>query len=241
MIAPIADEIFLALVRRLNVYNVGMNARELRRRQFLKAGGTAAGTLIVGGAGVWVASSPRIELPEASYPGTKETGDRILVAYASKAGSTAEVAGAIGKRLAAAGLAVDVRRARNVRSVDGYAAVIVGSAIRAGQWLSEASGFVKTQKEALAARKTAYFTLCMTLRQDTPEHREKVAAYLKPVREILEPDRIEFFAGKMDYRKLALAPRLISKGMKVPEGDFRNWDAIGAWADAVCKEMLVQS
>ena len=177
MIAPIADEIFLALVRRLNVYNVGMNARELRRRQFLKAGGTAAGTLIVGGAGVWVASSPRIELPEASYPGTKDTGNRVLVAYASKAGSTAEVAGAIGKRLAHAGLAVDVRRARNVRSVDGYAAVIVGSAIRAGQWLSEASGFVKTQKEALAARKTAYFTLCMTLRQDTPEHREKVAAY----------------------------------------------------------------
>ena len=62
-------------------------------------------------------------------------------------------------------------------------------------------------------------------------------AGLKPVREILEPDTIEFFAGKMDYRKLALAPRLVVRGMKVPEGDFRNWDAIGAWADALCKQM----
>ena len=217
-----------------------MSARGLRRRKFVKTGGTAAGALIVGGAGAWVASSPGIEFPEPSYPGTKDMGNRVLVAYASKAGSTAEVADAIGKRLADTGLAVDVRRAKNVRSVDGYAAVIVGSAIRAGQWLSEASGFVKTHREALAARKTAFFTLCMTLRQDTPEQREKVAAYLKPVREILEPDRIEFFAGKMDYRKLALAPRLIVKGMKVPEGDFRNWDAIGAWADALCREMRSQ-
>jgi len=163
--------------------------------------------------------------------------DKVLVTYASKSGSTAEVADAIGKRLADTGLTVDVRRAKNVRSVDGYAAVIVGSAIRAGRWLSEASGFVKTHREALAARKTAFFTLCMTLQQDTPEHRETVAAYLKPVREILEPDRIEFFAGKMDYRKLALAPRLIVKGMKVPEGDFRNWDAISSWARGVADQI----
>jgi menaquinone-dependent protoporphyrinogen oxidase len=216
---------------------VGMIARELRRRRFLKAGGTAAGGLIVGGAGVWVASSPGIEFPEPSYPGTKDMATRVLVAYASKAGSTAEVADAIARRLADAGLTVDVRRARNVRSVDGYAAVIVGSAIRAGRWLSEASGFVKNHREALAARKTAFFTLCMTLQQDTPEHRERVAAYLKPVREILEPDEIEFFAGKMDYRKLALVPRLIVKRMKVPEGDFRNWHAIGAWADALSNQV----
>jgi menaquinone-dependent protoporphyrinogen oxidase len=216
---------------------VGMSARGLRRRRFLKAGGTAAGALLVGGGGVWVASSPRIEFPEPSYPGTKAVGDKVLVAYASKAGSTAEVAGAIGKRLADTGLAVDVRRARNVRSVDGYAAVIVGSAIRAGHWLSEAVSFVKTHKEALATRKTAFFTMCMTLRQDTPEHREKVAAYLKPVRDILEPDKIEFFAGKMDYGKLALAPRLIVRGMKVAEGDFRNWDAISSWARGVANQI----
>jgi menaquinone-dependent protoporphyrinogen oxidase len=213
-----------------------MSARGLGRRKFLERGGVAAGALIVGGAGAWVAANPGVELPEPSYPGIKGM-DSVLIAYASKAGSSAEVAGAIGKRLADRGFSVDVRRAGKVRSLDPYGAVVVGSAIRAGQWLSEASGFVKTHREALARRKTAFFTLCMTLQKDTPENREKMAACLRPVRAILEPDRIEFFAGKMDYSKLALVPRLIVKRMKVPEGDFRNWDAIGAWADLLSTEM----
>ena len=168
-------------------------------------------------------------------------GQRILVAYASKAGSTAEVADAIAKRLASNGRAVDLRRAGKIRSLDGYGAVVVGSAIRAGSWLSEASGFVKRHQPALATRKTAYFTVCMTLCQDTPDHRAKVSAYLKPIRAILEPDEVEFFAGRMDYGKLALVPRLIAKAVKVPDGDFRNWDAIGAWADRLSSGLLARS
>jgi menaquinone-dependent protoporphyrinogen oxidase len=215
---------------------VRMSARGLGRRRFLKAGGTAAGALVVGGAGVW-AATPHVDWPELSYPGSKDAHGRVLVAYASKAGSTAEVAAVIARKLADAELAVDLRRARNVRSVDGYRAVILGSAIRAGQWLGEASGFVKTHREALAARKTAFFTLCMTLQHDTPGNREKVAGYLKPVREVLEPNWIEFFAGKMEYRRLALGPRLIVKAVKVREGDFRNWNTIGSWADRLVEEM----
>ncbi len=218
-----------------------MSATGLGRRRFLVRGGIAGGALIVGGAGAWVASNPSIDLPEPSYPGTKGMDSRVLIAYASKAGSSAEVAAVIGKRLADGGFGVDVRRARSVRSLDGYGAVIVGSAIRAGQWLSEASGFVKTHREALATRKTAFFTLCMTLQQDTPQNREAVTAYLKPVRAILEPDKIEFFAGKMDYSRVALVPRLIVQRMKVPEGDFRNWAAIGAWADLLSNELLARA
>ncbi len=204
------------------------------RRRFLRVGGVAAGAVVAGGAGVW-AATPHLDWPELSYPGDAEARGRVLVAYASKAGSTAEAAAFIAKKLADSGLAVDLRRARNVRSVDGYQAVVVGSAIRAGQWLGEASEFVKTHKAALAARKTAFFTLCLTLKDDTPSNREKVAAYLKPVRATVEPDWIEFFAGKMDYRKLSLGPRLIAKAIKAPEGDYRDWNAIGAWADALAK------
>jgi menaquinone-dependent protoporphyrinogen oxidase len=213
-----------------------MGAKRLGRRKFLKAGGATAGALVAGGAGVW-AATPHVDWPEISYAGSEDARGRVLVAYATKAGSTAEVAAVIARKLADAGLAVDLRGARHVRSVDGYRAVIVGSAIRAGQWLGDASGFVKTHREALAARKTAFFTLCMTLQKDTPANREKVAGYLKPVREILEPDWIECFAGKMEYRRLALGPRLIAKAMKVGEGDFRNWNAIAAWTDRLVKEM----
>lgn len=213
-----------------------MSAKGLGRRRFLKAGGLATGALAAGGAGVW-AATPHSDWPELSYPGSEDAPGRVLVAYASKAGSTAEVAAVIARKFADAGLAVDLRLARNIRSLTAYRTVIVGSAIRAGQWLGDASGFVKTHREALAGRKTAFFTLCMTLQQDTPENREKVAGYLKPVREVLEPGWIEFFAGKMEYRRLALGPRLIVKAMKVPEGDFRNWNAIGSWADRLVKEL----
>ncbi len=206
------------------------------RRRFLKVGGTAAGALVAGGAGVW-AASPKVEMPEASYPGSGDARGRVLVAYASKAGSTAEVAAFIASKLAETGLAVDLRQTRKVRSVDGYRVVVVGSAIRAGHWLADASDFVKTHREGLAARKTAFFTLCMTLQQDTPGNREKVAGYLKPVREVLEPGWIEFFAGKMDYSRLGFGTRLIVKAMKVPEGDFRDWNAIGSWADRLATEI----
>ena len=99
-------------------------------------------------------------------------------------------------------------------------------------------GCVKTRA---SSRRSAFFTLCMTLQHDTPANREKVAGYLKPVREVLEPDWIEFFAGKMEYRRLALGPRLIVKVMKVREGDFRNWNAIGSWADRLVKEIPAAS
>lgn len=212
-----------------------MSASGSGRRRFLKVGGTAAGALAAGGAAVW-AATPRIDMPEASYPGRGDDAARVLVAYASKAGSTAEVAAFVAKRLAEAGLAVDLRRAKSVRAVEGYRLVVVGSAIRAGHWLAEASALVKTQKNALAVRQTAFFTVCMTLHEDTPANREKVVGYLKPVREVLDPDWIEFFAGKMEYRRLALGPRLVVKAMKVPEGDFRDWKAIGSWADRLARE-----
>jgi menaquinone-dependent protoporphyrinogen oxidase len=192
----------------------------------------------VAGGAVLVATTPRIDLPEASLTGANEKAKRLLIAYSSKAGSTAEVAVFIGKRLSDRGHAVDVRRAKHVSSLDGYHAVVVGSAIRAGQWLSEARGFVKQHKEALATRGTAFFSLCMTLHEDTPKNRQVATDYLRPMRQILEPGMIEVFAGRMDYSQLALLPRLIVKAIKTPEGDFRNWDAIAAWADRLHHEML---
>jgi menaquinone-dependent protoporphyrinogen oxidase len=217
---------------------VDMRRSELGRRRFIATGGVAAGALVVGG-GILAVSRADVDLPAPSYSRANGTGKRTLIAYASKAGSTAEVAVFIGKRLSERGLAVDVCPAKDVQSLDGYAAVVVGSAIRAGNWLPEATRFVRTHRAGLAQAKTAFFSLCMTLQQDTPKNREIVTAYLKPVREILEPLRMESFAGKMDYHKLALAPRLIAKAKNAPEGDFRNWSAIGAWADALHDEVLV--
>jgi menaquinone-dependent protoporphyrinogen oxidase len=61
--------------------------------------------------------------------------------------------------------------------------------------------------------------------------RRTVSAFLDPVRKIHEPASIGLFAGKMDFNKLSWVDRSIAKMVKSPEGDFRNWGAIHAWAN----------
>jgi menaquinone-dependent protoporphyrinogen oxidase len=154
----------------------------------------------------------------------------ILIAYASIQGSTAGVADAIAEELRAGGATVTVEKIKHVKSLEGYDGVIVGSAIRAGNWLSGAKKFVAQHQAELSKQPLAYFTVCLTLEQDTEENRKIVAAYLDPIRQIVEPASVGLFAGAMDYAKLSWPVRQIIKSMKSPQGDFRNWDAIKTWA-----------
>ena len=160
-------------------------------------------------------------------------GDKILVAYASRARSTGEVAKTIGEVLRDGGATVDVRPAKGLTDLSPYQAAVVGSAIRIGKWLPEATKFVKAHQEALSQVPVAYFTVCLTMKEDTEENRTTVTAYLDPLREqvpLVQPIRVGLFAGALDHSKLSFIARLISKAVGSPEGDFRNWEAIRAWA-----------
>jgi len=158
---------------------------------------------------------------------------KVLIAYASKAGSTGEVAGAIGEELSAKGVTMDVFQLKDIKDLSGYQAVIIGSAIRMGSWLPEATKFLETHKSGLSRIPTAFFTVCMTLYEETEQNRRKVEEFMQPVRAILEPASLGLFAGKMDYSKLSFLDRQIIKMIKVPEGDFRNWEAIRSWAKEI--------
>ena len=159
--------------------------------------------------------------------------DKILVAYASRAGSTGEVAEVIGQVLREAGVAVDVRLAKDMTDLSPYRVVIVGSGIRVGKWLPEAVEFVENHRETLSQISVAYFLVCLTLKEDTEENRREVSTYLDPVCEIVQPVDVGLFAGVLDYSKLPFILRLVMKAMKSPEGDFRDWEAIRAWAGQV--------
>jgi menaquinone-dependent protoporphyrinogen oxidase len=156
--------------------------------------------------------------------------NKILVTYATRAGSTFEVASRVAEVLRAAGATVDVKPVPAVHEVKGYDAVIVGSAIRMGQWLPEAVAFVQAHCETLSHIPTAYFLVSGFLRDDTPEMQRKVLAYLDPVRKILEPTSIGMFAGKMDYSEMDGLDRSIAEAVSSSEGDWRNWEAIRGWA-----------
>jgi menaquinone-dependent protoporphyrinogen oxidase len=200
------------------------------RRRFLKLAGGAVGVTALAccGVSVWATRSPEIELIESSCGGEEMEG-KILVAYASKCGSTAEIAQVVGQALCDAGAAVDVRPIKEVAGLQPYRAAVVGSAIRVGQWLPEAKQFVETHQEELHGMPAGYFFSCMTLYEDTEENRQTVAAYLEPIRAMVEPVAEGRFAGAMDYSKLSMVTRLMMKAMSVPEGDYRDWDAIRAW------------
>lgn len=156
---------------------------------------------------------------------------RMLVAYASRAGSTAEVAETVGQVLRESGAEVDVRPVDQVRGLAGYDALVLGTAIWAFKPLPEARRFVAEQQQALADLPVAYFALCELLREDTPANRAHTRGFLDPLRKIKEPVSFAIFAGKRDLSGVNPVLRwLLAKLLKIQHGDWRNWDQIRAWA-----------
>jgi menaquinone-dependent protoporphyrinogen oxidase len=162
---------------------------------------------------------------------------KILVGYASKAGSTGAVAQAIGQVLSAKGTTVDVLQIKHVTDLSGYQAFVLGSAIQGGRWLPEAMQFMQTHQATLAQKPFAAFLVCMTLAMPgADKYREHVATWLEPVRTLVKPVSEGLFAGVLDIRKIpSFGDRLkfrLSVAFGVwSEGDHRDWNAIRAWAN----------
>lgn len=162
---------------------------------------------------------------------------KILVTYASRAGSTAEVAEAIGKTLSKGGAQVDVIPMNEVKDLSPYRAVVAGSAIRGSKWLPEAVQFIQTHRASLAQKPFAMFTVCITMAMSNAEkYRSGVMNWVAPVREVVKPLSEGLFAGMLDFSKLPLNWDTLMLRLTValgifPRGDHRDWNAIRAWAE----------
>jgi menaquinone-dependent protoporphyrinogen oxidase len=162
---------------------------------------------------------------------------RVLVAYATMAGSTVGIAEEIGKILRHAGYAVDVKQVDDIMDVTDYTAAVIGSPIHGKAWMPEALEFVRTYRHALGKILVAYFTSSITLGMvDSPNIRRRMDSYLIPLQDEVyevEPVSIEHFAGVLDFKKLPFVYRLVwpfTSGRKAKQGDYRNWHAIKTWA-----------
>lgn len=218
-----------------------MTQRRLSRRGFLMVAGGAlgAGALACAGVGIVAAQQPEIKIDfiTSTYGEESAMNGRILVAYASQHGSTAGVADAIGKSLGEGGTAVDVRLMKEVRDLSPYRAVVAGSAIHGGKWLPEAMEWVETHQGRLRQMPTAIFLVCGMLGSTTTPYRNQVPNWLQPVRELVRPVAEGSFAGAILYKNYrfmeGIGMRIFAATIKVEGGDYREWNAIRAWAENI--------
>jgi menaquinone-dependent protoporphyrinogen oxidase len=168
--------------------------------------------------------------------------DQILVAYATKHGATAEIAEKIGQVLREVGLETDVLPADRAGDLTPYRAVVLGSAVYAGRWRKEATTFLEANETALAERPVWLFSSGPTGEGDALELLKgwRLPEAQQPMADRIQPRDIAVFHGALDTEKLNLAEKLIVKGVKAPVGDFRDWDAITSWAEAIADDLKTQ-
>jgi len=163
---------------------------------------------------------------------------RILVAYATKKGSTAEIAQAIAKELQAAGHSANAVEIAQGASPTGYDAVVIGGPMYLGK-IEGMGKFVQRHSPELARVPVAGFVVCLAAVTKDPEGmawaQKALHAALDPVRPVAET----IFAGRLDPEKLSWFQRLAVKKAKSPVGDFRDWAAIAAWARDLPGKMKV--
>jgi menaquinone-dependent protoporphyrinogen oxidase len=155
---------------------------------------------------------------------------RVLVTSASKYGATGEIAQAIGEVLSEHGLDATVVPCEQVDTVDGYDAVVLGSAVYAGHWRKPARALVERSGDALAAGPVWLFSSGPIGDPPKPEEAPvDVAGILAATR--AREHRV--FAGKLVRKQLSFGDKAIAVALRVPEGDFRDWAAIKGWAAAI--------
>jgi len=211
--------------------------RVVSRRKFLKIAGSimGGGVLLCGGGAYFGLQTPNLVDFPKSECGSAESR-RVLVVYASKCGATGEVAARMADNLCAQGLSVDLARARDIRSVDQYSHIVLGSAVYMGKVLNESLDFAEKFLTAASDKQIAVFDVCLTMKENTPENVQTALGYLDGFREFFTPALVGTFAGRIDlgtlpflYRQFAQAD---SEGI-LAEGDYRDWSAIDAWASSI--------
>jgi menaquinone-dependent protoporphyrinogen oxidase len=186
--------------------------------------------------------------------------NKILVAYATNAGSTADVARTVGEELQKTGAQVDVLPLEQVTDLSSYQSVVLGAPVIMG-WHPGATAFLKKNQPALSKVPVALFLTCVNLTQTdetsvdgvpvfvdeklptapqnagrlSPKERHTtVNNYVQPILKAapaVKPVSVGVFGGRLDIDSLSIFQKLfVIVIIQAKSGEKRNWDAIRAWA-----------
>lgn len=159
---------------------------------------------------------------------------RVLVAAASKHGSTIEIAEAVATHLTEHGIDTTVTEPERVTTLEGYDAVVLGSGVYAGHWLDSAKKLVHRLGGQLATRPVWLFSSGPVGDPLKPEGDPVELADL--LRTTGAGDH-RIFGGKIDKQRLGLAERALVRALKVPEGDYRDWGAVSRWSAGIAASL----
>jgi menaquinone-dependent protoporphyrinogen oxidase len=188
---------------------------------------------------------------------------KVLVTYATMAGSTAEVALAVGEEIIHYGKDVDILPLEKVSDLSPYESVVIGAPMIMG-WHRSALKFVAKNRKALSQVPLAVFVLAMSLTATgetevngvpvcideeltkppqklghltVVEHHTSITGYATPIIKAAAPSRpvsIAFFGGRVEYFRLNPFARLFVKlVIQARPGDRRNWKTIRSWAHSL--------
>jgi menaquinone-dependent protoporphyrinogen oxidase len=150
---------------------------------------------------------------------------KILIAYASKHGSTREVADAIAATLEPSGIEIEVRPAQAVNDPGVYDAVVLGAPLYMGHWHKDARAFARRHRKALERLPVAIFALGPV--DEDPEHWQGAEQQLDKALAALpqlDPVDVKLFGGAIKPEELRFP------FTRMPAADVRDWVAIRAWA-----------
>jgi menaquinone-dependent protoporphyrinogen oxidase len=162
----------------------------------------------------------------------------VLVTYATKSGSTHEIAEVVAETLKLHGLEVDIQAVKNVRNLEDYDAVVMGMPIYIFHWPKEAHHFLSMFQKSLERLPVSLFTGGPTMSGDEDEWQTvRSQADQELVKHPwLKPISIEIVGGRHDPDKLRFPFNLIPAMRQMPASDLRDWEAIKGWA----KEVAIQ-
>jgi menaquinone-dependent protoporphyrinogen oxidase len=155
---------------------------------------------------------------------------KVLVSAASKHGATAEIARTIADVLTERGLDAVVVAPEDVRTVDDYDAVVLGSAVYMGRWMKPARELVERSSGALRGRPAWLFSSGPV--GDPPKPAEDPVDVSDIVR-VTSPRDHRLFGGRLSNELLSFPERAMAVALRAREGDLRDWDEIKRWAASI--------
>lgn len=160
---------------------------------------------------------------------------RILVAFASRYGGTLGIAEAIGRSLEDAGHDVDVLPVADADDLGRYDAFVLGSGVYVGRWLKSGRRFVERHSTVIAARPNWLFSSGPI--GDSPKPDGEAAVDVADLVAATQSRDHRVFAGRLDKSRLRFGDRAVVTAVRSPEGDFRDWDEIDAWAREIASAL----